>query len=723
MSYLKFAYPKKGKDLTDLKPETSIPPDVVLTPIGGMHYFTWRNATARDAMKEKEGVSSAVKHNPEPIPENVTTRYQDQNFIQTVQPLQLFRPGSLTADVRSSDKKRMEAGLKKIVRSAHEEKLKVKAVGSGHSFSDIMTTPDFLVITDDLNRMLTMVTPGSDAEKEIREINIRHYPLLNEEIRESGYAHFKNYAGDDDHRPALVEFEAGIKLTALNEELWKRGWSLYNLGTYQGQSFIGAVSTSTHGSGQNFEPLPDMIKSLVIVADEGITYRVEPAAGISNTKGLLRSAPAHFSPEVLEEVRQKKGAIYKAQRDLGVDFLIQDDDFFNASLVNVGTFGVVYSVIVEVIPQFCLIETAEVTTWTDLRARLLDATKWKEIFETKEYITSELKYKLAYPDADPEKNINAGDPLKVKNIRQASILYSANEYDGEHFFRITRLYEISSQRAHENGWIDENDEGRLLSKEIKAVAQLSLDKLGEKLERNAVDQEELYREKLRMILSNVVFAPLKKNKTEADILLIAQNQSLFHDTAEIERLIAETKLQPWESGEKDFYINRNYRVYLKSSDLNGYGIETGFRVDPEPNEPLPPYIAAIDRSLTIANEHWKEGRYMQTATTAVRLVKASNAYLSPQYGETTCMIEMLNVADTHGGKELFYRYQTEFLKMGGRPHWGLDLSVTTGNNNFLSRAYHRFSAWKKVYDLFNHHGTFDNRFTDRMGLSVQAYPH
>jgi hypothetical protein len=81
------------------------------------------------------------------------------------------------------------------------------------------------------------------------------------------------------------------------------------------------------------------------------------------------------------------------------------------------------------------------------------------------------------------------------------------------------------------------------------------------------------------------------------------------------------------------------------------------------------------------------------------------------------MIELLNQSDTHGGKELFYRYQRELFRYGSRPHWGLDLSVTTGNNGLLQRMYPKFAEWRKVYDSLNASGTFCNRFTDRMGLS------
>lgn len=751
MSYLPFAYPKPGTNLQDLLLDSAgpVPPPPSFPPAktGSRHYHTWRNAIAREAIKEKEGAKSAAENNPEEIPGRVTERYQDQNFIQCFQPLLTFRPQSLTDEAPVAGENRREQSLKKIIQIACEKGLKAKAVGTGHSFSDVMTTPDFLVVTDDLNEMLEYDFVDS-TDKKMMEINIAHYPLLREKIRKEGYAEFIGETDDEDRRPALVEFEAGIKLFDLTDALWKRGWSLYNLGTYQGQSFIGASSTSTHGSGLTLGPLPDMIRSMVLVADEGIVYRIEPDNGITNTENLSVAAPEHF-PKNMSSESGAEVRIYASQNDRGVDYLIQDDGFFNAALVNVGTFGIVYSVIIQVIPRLCLLETAELTTWEDLQDRLKDPAQYAAIFETKEFIST-LKFKAAVP-AGYEAYEQDGF-LRLENIRQTSMLFNPNYYNRSDkkriFFRITRQYEVPYKLVVENDWLDDNDRGRLLDPKIKKIMQPIFDIIGERLAKEEPEQTRLYELKEKLICGTILFEQTAKSDmlktmdkaspflgwladlSQEDLIQALLDGALKNKTL---NMIADTIFKADDTAnsivssgpilpkENEFYFNRNYRVHIKSSDLNGYGIETGFRFEKLESETVPQYITAIQRAIDIAEEHWLEGRYMQTATTAVRFVQGTPAYLSPQYGYTTCMIEMLNVADTHGGKELFYRFQKEFEKMNARPHWGLDLSVTTGNNKFLERTYPKFPLWKRVYDLFNVHGTFDNRFTDRMGLSVQRY--
>lgn len=56
--------------------------------------------------------------------------------------------------------------------------------------------------------------------------------------------------------------------------------------------------------------------------------------------------------------------------------------------------------------------------------------------------------------------------------------------------------------------------------------------------------------------------------------------------------------------------------------------------------------------------------------------------------------------------------------MGSRPHWGLEFNVLNGNNGVLNYLYPNLNKWKKAYEAFNANGTFNNRFTDRMGFSV-----
>jgi FAD/FMN-containing dehydrogenase len=106
--------------------------------------------------------------------------------------------------------------LTNIILEAESKSYKVKAIGAGHSSSDIALTRDFMIDTYGLNRVL--------------DISLLH---LREDI------------GDTDH---LFFVEAGIQIRQLNKELDVRHKALVNMGAYDGQTLGGVISTSTHGS-------------------------------------------------------------------------------------------------------------------------------------------------------------------------------------------------------------------------------------------------------------------------------------------------------------------------------------------------------------------------------------------------------------------------------------------------------------------------------------------
>lgn len=214
------------------------------------------------------------------------------------QPLKIFRPRTLT-DLRS------------ILQQAEETNCRVKAVGSGHSFTDVAVTRDFLIETHGLNRPLAL-------ERDLLRSNARP--------------------------KTLFATEAGITIRDLNEALWKANLGLENMGGYDAQTIAGVVSTSTHGSGLAYGPLPSQVVSLTIVAAGGRTLRVEPKGGITQ--------PAAW-----------------AARQSDIE-LIQDDDWFHSCLVSLGCMGVIYSVILRVQPRFFLKEERTLSIWSQVRRDL-----------------------------------------------------------------------------------------------------------------------------------------------------------------------------------------------------------------------------------------------------------------------------------------------------------------------------------------------------------------
>jgi len=217
-----------------------------------------------------------------------------------VQPLRVFRPETLDE-------------LKSVIQQAEINHCRVKAVGSGHSFADVGSTRDFLIETHGLCRPLHLELDALRPE-----------------------------AGPE----TLFETEAGITVRALNEALWNSGLGLENMGGYDGQTIAGVISTSTHGSGIAYGPLPSQAVSLTIVSAGGRTVRVEPTDGITD-------------PQVW------------AARHPDIE-LKQDDEWFHACQVGLGCMGVIYSLILRVRPRYYLKEQRTLSTWSRVRRELQD---------------------------------------------------------------------------------------------------------------------------------------------------------------------------------------------------------------------------------------------------------------------------------------------------------------------------------------------------------------
>ncbi|HTS53315.1 MAG TPA: D-arabinono-1,4-lactone oxidase [Burkholderiales bacterium] len=213
---------------------------------------------------------------------------------QSIQPLRLCVPETLDDAVQ-------------VVKEAEELGCTVRAVGSGHSWSDVALTSGFLVDTSALGRVLDL-EPG----------------LLRSGL-DSG---------------VLAYPEGGITLRALNDHLDARGRALSNMGGYDAQTMAGVISTATHGSGIAFGPMAESIRSLDLVAGGGRVFRIEPADGPTD--------PAAFAARY-------PGRILK-----------QDDDWFRTAAVGMGCTGIIYAVLVAVEPKFWLKEVRVLRTWPEV---------------------------------------------------------------------------------------------------------------------------------------------------------------------------------------------------------------------------------------------------------------------------------------------------------------------------------------------------------------------
>jgi hypothetical protein len=225
-------------------------------------------------------------------------RWKNHTGNQGVDPLQIRRARNLE-------------DLVKAVTDAEQANCTVRAVGSGHSWSDVALTTGFLIETHDLRAALpleeNLLRPG---------IETKH----------------------------LVRTEAGIRLYELNPRLEREDLALSNMGGYDAQTLAGVISTSTHGSGIDHGPIADSVRSLEVVASGGKIYRIESSAGLTDPEAFRRQHPERT--------------------------LVQDDDWFYSAVVGMGCLGLIYAAIIEVEDKYWLKEVRTLGTWSDVKQQL-----------------------------------------------------------------------------------------------------------------------------------------------------------------------------------------------------------------------------------------------------------------------------------------------------------------------------------------------------------------
>ena len=205
------------------------------------------------------------------------------------------------------------AELVELVRDAERAGTTVRAVGAGHAWSDVALTDGWIIETDAMSGLLEF----DDG-------------TLNTAARKDA---------------ELVRVRGGTRVRTLNALLEDRGMALRNMGGYDGQSIAGVVSTSTHGSGIDFGPFPDAVRSIDLVVAGGKVVRVEPRDGPTD--------PGAF-----------------AVRHGGTRTLEQDDEVFATAVCGMGCMGIVDSLVLQVRPKFWLRERRVVRTWEEVRVDL-----------------------------------------------------------------------------------------------------------------------------------------------------------------------------------------------------------------------------------------------------------------------------------------------------------------------------------------------------------------
>ncbi|WP_020529829.1 FAD-binding protein [Flexithrix dorotheae] len=202
-----------------------------------------------------------------------------------------------------------------VIKKAESENKRIKAVGSGHSFSDVALPKEYLVNLKKINKALKLPSFLRDTNQ------------------------------------LLVHVEAGMTIQKFNKIMDKKeGLCITNMGGIDEQTLAGAISTGTHGTGMDLPSLPGLVRSILLVTIGGKKLRIEPENGISD--------PNKHDEKDVE--------------------LKQNDQLFYSALVNLGCFGIVYSYILGMERMYYLKESKECFKWKDIKPKLEDRSLFYE---------------------------------------------------------------------------------------------------------------------------------------------------------------------------------------------------------------------------------------------------------------------------------------------------------------------------------------------------------
>jgi hypothetical protein len=170
----------------------------------------------------------------------------------------------------------------------------------------------------------------------------------------------------DRGRQFLAAVEAGMKVhdldLALNQQ--PRPLVLPSHGGAGGQSIAGVVNTGTHGGDAGRPPISDFVKAIVLVGSNGVIRLLqrteEPVVNFDRFLAGLLAQPGMVDLGL--------------RRDIDVVHNL-DTQVFDAALVSVGRFGVVYAYVVQLDDEngFHNFEHRRFSTWSSVRPDLINS--------------------------------------------------------------------------------------------------------------------------------------------------------------------------------------------------------------------------------------------------------------------------------------------------------------------------------------------------------------
>lgn len=470
----------------------------------------------------------------------------------------------------------------------------------------------------------------------------------------------------------LYSAEAGRVMANVLIDLNKSGRALADMGSGDFQGLVGALSTSTHGSGVKYPALPGIVRSMdvvtVLAPEQGqelgrvVKQRIEPKSGITD--------PAAFA---------------KVHASDGLK-LIQDDDVFRCWTVSLGCLGVIFSVVLDVQPEYWLHETRTVVWWSAVKNQMMNDLNQVNYYEI------------------------LVDPLSTKN----------GAIDDHKCLVTSRNIVAAPAHGHHIGGrpltmkVAQTELGRLVAAiTLASTIRAPVERAPHMINLGVTStQVEGYTDIWYKVL--LLRLDVNANSTELGIPLENQQAELVDPQEAI--LATEVILAQ---------ASANYNEMSKR--LTGHN---------------QPFVSAFDTLV----QAWEECP-VHTSPISLRFASATDAYLAMQVGKPSCMIEMpmpgsdryderlrqhagnldknghkhLKLYDAYvkGRLHLFKDIETRLASLSVRPHWGQTNFMTWEKTQ---EVYPEAKLWREHYEVANRDGVFNSPLTDQLGISVERLP-
>ena len=333
--------------------------------------------------------------------------------------------------------------LRNIMEAAAHDHRSVRAVGGRWSFTDIIATDDILIDTRQLRGILAFSEGGRAWGHGIPGASDRRSEdsaILPTALRGSVLSSRRKFvhvlAGTNIRElylaldsPTGYHADDGREVAPGDDRTGRSAWMLTTKVGLSGQTIAGAIATASHGGDFNLPPLADSVLAIQLVGHGGTVHWIERAG----TKGIT-------NPDIM-----RANPLLSLATSANIH---NDDEWFNAALVSVGSLGIVAAYIIEVREQFGVSERGVETTWNDLKPLLLSG----EIFTTTRFSARDARRRwIDLHDAGPDRQVR-GLGIAINPYR-LSDNYSTADANPDRQCRLSTQAE-SSGFAGEHAWRD-----------------------------------------------------------------------------------------------------------------------------------------------------------------------------------------------------------------------------------------------------------------------------